>query len=204
MQIIHGDNSLSSREHLLAAKQTTAKTGDNIVELSGDQIDLTTLVQAVESKSLFGPNNTVFIESLFSQRPSSAKKQIIDYLLKNTDEKIVTWDPKDITGQLKSFPEKIIKRFDLPKHIFAFLDSPALETLHRALQVSPVEQVFASLATRLHKVLLGQGRFTAKFTITDLKKMNTDLLQLEFQQKTSSAPYDLQAALEIWLTKLVR
>jgi len=192
MQIFHGDNQIASRERFLATKQAAIKQGLNIVELSGDQINLPDLTQAVESKSLFGSANSVFIESLFSSRPSNAKKQIIGYLLNKTGENMVIWEPKDVSAQVKDLPST---KFDLPKYIFNFLDNPALESFHKCLEVMPVEQIFASLATRVHKALLGQGRIA--------KNINPrELLDLEYKQKTSSPPYDLTSALEIWLTKI--
>lgn len=198
MQIIHGDNQIASREQFLLARQTAQKQGLNIVEFSGDSLTLSDLTQAVESKSLFGSANAVFIENLFSSRPSNAKKQIIAYLLKKAQENIVIWEAKDVSAQVKDMPSK---RFDLPKHIFTFLDNPNLSTFHSALGTAPVEQIFASLVTRLHKVLLGQGRFNRQFSNSQLSTFNSQLLQIDYKQKTSSVPYDLTAALEIWLSK---
>ena len=200
MTILHGDNQIASREAYLTAKQQAQKQGLNIVDLSGDTLTLPDLTQAVESKSLFGSANAVFIENLFSRRPSNDKKQIVDYLLKlvsplrlRGDQGVICiWEPKDVSTQIKETPSQ---RFDLPKHIFAFLDNPNLSTLHLALSTVPVEQLFASLATRVHKVLLGQGRTSKKID-------PIDLLEIDYKQKTSSAPYDLTAALEIWLSKL--
>jgi hypothetical protein len=74
------------------------------------------------------------------------------------------------------------------------LDDPNLSTLRLALSTVPVEQLFASLATRVHKVLLGQGRISKKID-------PLELLEIDYKQKTSSVPYDLTAALEIWLSK---
>src|SRR3989344_5342157 len=192
MLILHGDNQIASRERFLAARQEAQKQGLNVVELSGDQINLPGLTQAVESKSLFGSANAVFIEGLFSSRPSNAKKQIIGYLSKKLNENIIIWESKEVTAQVKDLPST---KFDLPKYIFNFLDNPALESFHKCLEVMPVEQIFASLATRVHKALLGQGRIA--------KNINPrELLDLEYKQKTSSPPYDLTSALEIWLTKI--
>ncbi|TSC87624.1 MAG: hypothetical protein G01um101416_439 [Microgenomates group bacterium Gr01-1014_16] len=191
MQILHGDNQIASREKYLTEKQSAVKQGLNIVDLTGDQTNLPDLTQAVEAKSLFGSANAIFIESLFSSRHSNTKKQIIDYLSKKKNESIVIWEPKDVTVQVKDLPST---KFDLPKYIFNFLDNPTLESFHKCLTAMPVEQIFASLATRVHKNLLGLGRIS--------KKINPqELLNIEYKQKTSSPPYDLTTALEIWLAK---
>lgn len=192
MNILHGNNQIASREKFFSEKQSAIKQGLNIVEFSADQINLPDLTQAIESKSLFGSANAVFIEGLFSSRPSNAKTQIIEYLSKKQGENIVIWESKDVSVQLKDLPST---KFDLPKHIFAFLDNPTLESFHKCLDVMPVEQIFASLATRIHKNLLGQGRIA--------KKINPQqLLNIEFKQKNSSPPYNLTAALEIWLARI--
>lgn len=192
MQILHGDNQIASREKFLSLKLSAVKQGLNIVEFSANQINLSDLTQAVESKSLFGSANAVFVEGFFSTRPSNTKKQIVEYLNQKQKENIIIWESKDVSAQVKDLPNTT---FGLPKHIFAFLDNPNLSTLHLALSTTSVEQIFASLATRVHKALLGQGR-----TTRNIKP--EELLEIEFKQKTSSPPYDLTAALEIWLTKI--
>ena len=202
MIIIHGDNQITSRDHFLSAKQAAIKQGHNIVDLSGDSLQLDQLIQAIKSRSLFGSANSVFIENLFSSRPSGGKKDLIKYVEQNQSEDIVIWEPKDVSSQLKTIDSKQTTKFDLPKHIFAFLDSPTLTTFHKVLEVAPVEQIFASLCTRLHKVLLGQGRFTLKFSPDQLKLMNSQLLTIDHKPKTSSSPYDLTTALELWMVKL--
>lgn len=205
MTIIHGDKQVASRDKYLELKLAAAKQGLNIIEFSctgGDPPTLTDLIQSVESKSLFGSANAVFIDSLFSSRPSTLKKELIKYIESNQEKNIVIWEPKDVTSQLKAISSKLIAKFDLPKHIFAFLDNPSLESFQQVLKVAPVEQIFASLCTRLHKVLLGTGRFNRQFTFAQLSQMNTELLEIDYAQKTSSRPYDLTTALELWLIKL--
>ena len=161
MTILHGDNQIASRNQFLTAKQEAAKHGLNIVDLSGDNLQVEQLIQATESKSLFGSANAVFIENLFSSRPSATKKQIIEYLIKCSNKQILIWESKDVSTQLKDMPSL---RFDLPKHIFKFLDDPSLSTFHLSLSTAPVVHIFASLSTRLQKVFLCHGRFTSYYT----------------------------------------
>ena len=202
MIILHGDNQITSRDHFLYAKHEAIKQGLNIVDLSGDSLQIGQLIQAVESKSLFGPANAVFIENLLSSRPSAAKKELIKYIEKNQAESIIIWESKDVSSQLKTIDPKLTTKYDLPKHIFAFLDNPTVSTLHLALGTAPVEQIFASLCTRLHKVLLGQGHFTRQFSNSQLAILNSQLLDIDYKLKTGSLPYDLTAALELWLVKI--
>ncbi|MEK7091078.1 MAG: hypothetical protein AAB887_01045 [Patescibacteria group bacterium] len=179
--ILHGDNQVASRQALLAAKE-----GKPTLEFMGSDLSLDQLVNAVETNSLFGQANTVIIEGLFSQRPSTNKKVIIEYLESHQDSDIIIWEGKDVTSQLKNITS--VKIFDLPKYIFSFLDSPTISGLHQVLQTMPAEQIMASLATRAHK------RANTKWL--------QELLAIDYKLKTGALPYDLATALELWCAKL--
>lgn len=183
MLILHGENQVESRNKLLQLKKDKST-----LDLSVAQLSLENLVQAVETNSLFGQANTVIIEGLFSLRQSATKKKIIEYLEKNVHKDIILWESKDVTPQLKSFPPENIIRFDFPKHIFKFLDSPSLSTFHLSLSTTFPEVLFASLVTRAHKQIN--------------TKWLEDLLTIDYQLKTGKLPYDLATALELWVIKL--
>ena len=181
MLILHGDNQVASRQALLAAKE-----GKPILEFMGSDLTLDHLVNAVETNSLFGQANTVIIEGIFSQRPSTNKKAAVEYLEAHPDADIIIWEGKDVTTQLKNF--KSVQKYDFPKYIFSFLDSPTISGLHQVLQTMPAEQILASLATRAHK----------RANTSWLKS----LLDLDYKLKTGALPYNLAAALELWCAKL--
>ena len=182
MIILHGENQVASRQELTAFKQ-----GKQVVEFGGD-VTLAQLLVAARSDSLFGGTNLVIVENLFSGRPSNERKAVIEYLLKNPSD-VVIWESKDVSAKIKDFAPQKVRRFDLPKHIFAFLDHPTPQNLRKCLESMPVEQVFASLVTRMHK--RGEANY--------LK----GLLEVDYAQKTSSVPYDLAAALEIFMVRLI-
>ena len=203
MIIFHGEDQTNSRAAFLAARQKAKASQSQILDLPGDSLTLPALRTAVETESLFGSSNILFLEFLFSRRPSHDKKLLTDYLSTQVTKEIYVWEPKDVSVHIKSFPPNTVRKFDPPKYIFTFLDHLDLVSFHRCLESLPVEQILASLATRLHKVLLGQGRFQGQFTQSQLKKMNSELLQIDYRQKTSSSPMDLGGALEVWLIKTV-
>lgn len=178
MIILHGDNQIASRQEYLDLKK------DGLVL---DEVTVDNLRQAVESKSLFGDISQVVIENIFSARPSNYKKQIIEFLFANQKNNILLWESKDVSVQLKDFDAKIIKRFDLPKYIFSFLDRPSIFGLHQVLQTIPPEQILASLATRAHKQIN--------------TKWLKELLTIDYKLKTGLLPYDLATALELWVSK---
>lgn len=177
MMVFHGDNQIASRKAWLEAK-----VGRQVLNLDGSSLVLADLLRVVNTKSLFDQDNSVFIENIFSRRPSVDKKEILTYLENNPNLDITIWENKAVITSLPN------KSFDLPKYIFKFLDNPTIEGLHLVLQTMPVEQIFASLATRAHKQLK--------------TKQITDLLQIDYKHKTSFMPYDLVMALELWITRL--
>lgn len=183
MLIIHGDNQIASRDCLISSK-----TGKQVLEFFGNNLNQDQINQALNTQSLFGQVYTVVIEGIFRERQSSAKKDLLAYLAKNQSADIIIWESKDVTSQLKDFDSKLIRKFDLPKHIFKFLDDPTIENLQLALNATLPEIVFASLVTRAHK----------QAKINWLKQ----LLQIDYAQKTSISPYDLAAALEMFVIRL--
>ncbi len=202
MHIYHGEDQVKSRNIWLQKKAEAQSFGFQIVSVEGNGLDITSLTTAVESSSLFGSANAVFLESVFSQRPSNAKKQITEYLAVHESDPIYIWEPKDVTTLVKSYSPKIVTNFQLPKYIFEFLDTLSLESFRNTVRTSPVELLFASLVTRLHKVMLGQGRFKRNFSRDQLITMNRELLKIDYDSKTSNSPYDLSSSLELWLAKL--
>jgi len=182
MIIFHGEDQIRSRQAFLAKKQN-----QTVRELNGEDSILSDVINATRGESLFGGEKTVFIENLFSSRPSARKSEIVNFLQENQNMDIFVWECKDVSSQLKSFPANIIQKFDLPKVIFAFMDHPTVELLHTCLKSMPVEQIFASLVTRLYKQEKTKDLLT--------------LLDLDYKNKTSQLPYDLAAGLELYIMK---
>lgn len=189
MIILHGDNEIASRNEYLRQKKET------YLELSGDTLDLSSLITSFSTSSLFGPISHIAIIGLFSRRPSTAKKQITDYLECRSELELLLWEPKDVSAQLKGFPQKLITKFDFPKHIFTFLDNLDLVTYHKLLSQMPVEQIFASLVTRAHKVLTAESRSNKSLDILKL-------IEIDYQLKTGQLATDLSTALELLLVSL--
>lgn len=172
MLIIHGDNQVESRKYFLDLKP--------IISEISTVVDLKEKLSAV---SLFGESEKVFLENVFSRRVSNDKKEILEFLKLENPANLIIWESKDVSKSLEGgSPSKL---FSFPKHIFKFLDTPNLETFHAVLKNEPVEMIFASLVTRTLK--------------NNNQKWLDELLEIDYKQKTSSAPYDLVAAMEFWL-----
>src|SRR3989344_3842949 len=163
MTILHGDDQIASRKNFLDLKDRAQAAGKQLVDLDGAHITLPDLVTAAESTSLLGTSNAVFIENLYTRRPSNDKKALIDYLETHSVSDITVWEPKDVTAQLKALSLKQITKFDLPKSIWKFIDTWDLTAYHQALASNDPEQILALLAKRLQDLLLVQEGVTDAF-----------------------------------------
>ena len=177
MLVIHGENQIASREYFLELR--TQKQGDI---LDGDTLTLSELQSKLSAISLFGESQNIYIENLYSRRPSNEKKAIIDYIESKNPVNLIIWEHKGVTTKAEN------KNFEMPKYLFAFWNKPDIKSFHLALQVAVVEQIFAGLVTKAHR---------EKNTI-----WLNDFLLIDYKQKTSASPYELKTALEIWIIKI--
>ena len=219
MTIIHGDHQIASRQFFLDLKATARDHGLQIVDLPGDSLNLESLVTASQSQSLLGGANAVFVEGFFSRRPSNDKKTLLEYFSTHSDLEVVLWDGKDVSAQLKGLPATAVKKFDLPKIVWKFIDTLAPDLFHQVVQTTEPELLLGLLAGRLRQLIMivsggtpaglaswqvGKLKSQAgKFTLDQLITAHRDLLDLDFRQKTSESASNLASALELWLLKLV-
>lgn len=166
----HGDNPSASRQAMRSLIDGIKnKTSPEIIELNGETITLTDLIQAVEAKSLFSLDKIVIIECLLSRRPSKEKDSLISYLLSSIihhPSSIIVWEPKPISAAvLKKFSlmkGTKIQEFKLPFLLFKFLDSlmpgrgkQVSELFAELTSSEPVEMIVFMLARRITQLLLG-------------------------------------------------
>jgi hypothetical protein len=216
MIIFHGDNQILSRSTFLDLKHRELASGKQIVELSGLGLTLQELKNKSTSSSLLGDTNSLFIDDLFGSRAAREKNLIIDYLLAHGNADINIWESKDVSLQLKKFPPDLIRKFDLPKKVFQFLDNPSLPLLQQSLQNTSPEQIFALLVGHFRKLLIVKshaGNFPAwqeqkltsqasRYTAEKLIELYQELLQIDYRQKSSLSAFDLPFSLELWLARL--
>lgn len=214
MIILHGDNQVASRRQLTTAKQEATKAGKQLVEL-GSEMTVEQVASAAQSNSLFGSSNLVVIENLFSGRPSNDRKAVVEFLLSKPDD-VVIWEGKDVSAKIKDFDPQLVRRFDLPKYVWKFLDDLTVNSLQLALTSAVPEQILALLAGHIRKLILVKegvanlptwqlGKLKAqlaRFNLDQLVDMDKQLLDIDYAQKTSAAPYDLATALEIFVVRL--
>jgi len=218
MIILHGDNQIASRQAFLALKQQAISAGKQVQEYSGDSLSLPQLVTAVESVSLFGTVNAVFVDGLFSRRPSNEKKTLIAYLSDHPKADISVWEHKDVAAQVKTFAPASVRKFDLPKYLFVFLEHFTLPGLKQALTGSSPEQVFSLIVRQVRSLIMVKdnagnlpawqaGKLksqAAGYSTEKLISLYRKLLAIDRAQKTSASPYGMETALELWVVEALQ
>ncbi len=216
MLVIHGKNQVASRAQYISLKKQEILKNKQILELSGSSITFSQLKLSVQSGTLFGDSTGIFIQDFFSSRPSAEKKSIIKFLLADPEIGIVFWEGKDVSDQLKEFPQNIYQKFDLPRSTFNFLNTFSLLDLTNSLQTSPPEQILNLLINHLHSLILEKehlgepsgwkseklNKQSSKYSLLKLTELYLDLLDLDYKNKTSSFPYNLVSGLELWVSRL--
>ena len=219
MFIFHGDNQSASRQAFLVRKNTDKARNLHVVEFSGPNLIYSDLVNSPETVSLFGQQSLIVIEDFFTGKHAGREKeQIAKYLKENTSKDVLFWESKNVSMQLKSFPAGSIAKFDLPKHLFDYLETFSVSILHQTLEDSEPQVVLFLLVRQLQSLIaVSDGKVAnlpdwkaaklrhqaAKFTVPRLLQLHHQLLEIDYRQKNSLSPLDLAQALELWSTEAV-
>ena len=162
---IHGDNLIASRNalHQEIAKARSQGT-EEVIRLSGEDMVMTDLLQAVEAKSLFGAVKLVIIENLLARKSSKEKDRLLQYLKTTSlQTPLIFWEAKSVTSsQLKALPKNLhIQFYKVSPKIFSFLDALApgnfkeiLRLYHQCLESETPEMVFYMLTRRVSQLLM--------------------------------------------------
>jgi DNA polymerase III delta subunit len=164
--ILHGDNQVASRDRLSQLKTEAKLENREVVSIEGKGLDMTTLLQHLESQSLFSFPKTIFIDNLISslRTGSKAKETVIEYLLTGKfDSDVVLWEGKSVGKnllKLKKQKNVSVEDFKMPVVIFKFTESlspqsipDALFYFNEAVKTSPVEVIF-SMLVRQFRILV--------------------------------------------------
>ncbi len=225
MTVLHGENTILSRQRLQDEINAfkTKKKGE-VLKFEGNNLSLTDLQQALESLSLLETNRLIIIENLFSGRTNKEKGKIIAHLKKINPKDLIIWEGKKIDGRVLSSWSTSVLRFDLPVIIFRFLDSlapgnatQAINLFHQSLEQDPPELIFHLLSRQVRLLILAADlgekglnqmqdwqkgkliRQAKKFGLAKLTKIYKELLQIDWQQKTSRTPFTLVSQLDLFL-----
>lgn len=227
LTIVHGNNTVASRDWLTSEKEKFRREGKEIVNLEAKNLNLTLLKQALESASLFNKLKLVTIESLFSLNLSQAKDKMLSYLREgNYSSQVIIWEGKQIDGRvLRSFQGKFsIREFKLSPLIFKFLDSlrsggdmNCLQLFHQCLKSDPPELVFYLLGRRIRDLIVASDLGPAglermapwqkkgislqakEFSLSELLLFYRSLLKIDWEIKNGLAVLPLEALLDLAL-----
>ena len=229
ISILHGDNILASR-HLLQSRIKDFKSKQfEELKLEGKEINLTDLIQAIESKSLLSQNKFLVIENFFSNPSISLKKQFLEYFFKNKPViEIILWEGKLLSGETQKKWSKVAKllEFKISTAIFKFVDSikpnnakVMLACLNECLKNEEAELIFYMMVRQLRLLILAKdgvnnlstmpewmrGKFlrqSQSFTKEELMEIYKKLLEIDAGQKTGKAVVPLRTELDFLLSSL--
>ena len=225
MKIIHGDNQIESREYLNKFKEQARAKGVEVVTLSAKKIEISEVIQAVESGGLFGDLRLVVIEEVFSGLANSSKKVVIEYLKKESPEMLVIWEPRSVDARKLKGIKAEVKEFRVSGKIFKFLESvvPKGQGVFMPLweEVSgsePAELVFFMLLRQTRQLisilsdptafrgpswLSGKLKKQAEaFGMDGLLKLHSELYRLEEETKLGKSNLPLSTRMELLLLSI--
>ncbi len=217
LYLIHGDHIEVSHNKLMELKNDAV--GKEIREINGKRFELTALVQALESSSLFGGDVCVVIDGFISNAKKREKTfastlERIMEASKTID--VILYEEKEVEKTTLTKLGTAVRIFfhKMPVIIFQFLDSvrpgnakTSLLYFSEVTRHEPSEIVFSLLVRRVRQLLqladhvMPDGlqswqadRLTSQarhFTIEQLIAMHTRLLETDIAIKTGSSPFTL-------------
>lgn len=222
--LVHGNDTLSSRNYFLNQKDESSLTFD------AETISLVEFSQSLQGSGLFENPKKIFIENLFTRKGSKSINSIGEILEKNNKSEIFIWADKEIGVKiLSSFPKFENQNFKVPANLWSFLDgikpgsSKNVTAFHSALEGSETEIVF-SMIIRQFRLLLGISSGSIKnveeikklapwqrskllrqaslFDLAKLKEIHKRLYKIEKSTKTGSSNLTLAQNIDILLLEI--
>lgn len=226
MTVLYGEDVLSSRKAFLDKIEELKSNDLEVVRVLGKDFDKNFIVQNLESNSLFGKKRVAAVENFFSGQKSKDKEEVLEYI-EELGENIIFWEIKEFT---KSEKDKLSAHFTLidfklPQLLFGFLDkiitgktADNIKTFElvcqtvdpgfvfqmmirqiRLLILAKDESCLAKLAPWQKSKILSQAK---GFPEEKLYMLYKKLLEIDYQQKTSTSLFDLKSSLELLLSEI--
>lgn len=169
-QLIHGDDSLSSRKYFLKLKTSES------IYFDAENINLNELTQIIKGDGLFLKSKRILIDNLFTKNGIKKLDSISEILTNHENLEIYFYADKVVEAkQYKIFKNLEIKLFKIPATIWNFLDSLRpnnknnILLFQRTLTNTDVEIIFAMLV-RQYRLLLGISS-NSKNNIDEIKRL---------------------------------
>lgn len=226
MIIIHGENTIASREKLIDMLNEAKKLNQEVVRIEAKELSEAILEEILGSSDLFGTKKTIVIEGLHSLPKSNKQKNMIRQCANATNHNMIIWEKRELTKtMLNAFPNAEIFIFKASKTLFSWLDtlgnksdkSKKIQLLHRAI-ISDGEYFCFIMLIRQFRLLIqtktGEQIAGAPFMISKLNKqaqqfslekllnIYKELLQVDLSQKTSKNVLSMNQWLDLLTIKL--
>jgi len=225
IKILHGENTIKSREKLVSLLTDLQAKGIKIVRLEANKLNLPELEAALIQTDLFGATETVVIEELHSLLKSKRKDQLIN-LVAAANKDVILWEKRDLTKpMLAKFPNANIEMFKLSSALFSWLDlfhsetqiQKNLESLHKAIEANTDHMCFVMLMRQVRLLIqIKEGIIPpgAPFMIKKIKKqanyfslptllqIHEDLFKIDMDLKSSKGFSSLQQRLDLLVVNL--
>ena len=225
--LLHGDDAEASRRAL--NDEIAKRIRYDVRRIDGRVFTDTALIQALESRSLFGTEHAVIIERLLTSigRKTSQLTRISQILQSVREIPVILWEPGRIAPSfVKALGSAVtVREFATPVVIFRFLDglrprsARTLLGLYREVGAKDApELTHAHLVKRIRHLIMVKdrvmpdampawqaGRLTSQagfFTMNELVTLHRRLLSMEYLVKTGNTPFTLAQLTEQMLTDL--
>ncbi len=225
--IIHGDDIVSSRKILDEEKEKRAE--NETLVFDGNSLDLSTLLTADQSQSLFQNQKTIIIENLLSTSGSSQKEKLFSYLSSNQlVSDVIIWEKSEVNKNIikKYFPSGRVIFCQPPLLLFRFLDtffdrpSLSLSLFHSVIEQREAELVYSMLIRQFRNLIIARDlgvaglsdmqRWQAEkfvkqsghFEKEKLISMYRQLLSIDYIIKSGRTPFTMTELLDIYLLSL--
>lgn len=220
MLIIHGDNTIKSRD-LLAEKIDQARAQElEIHREEAKELSEASLESLLGAESLFGTDKLIIIEGLHSLPRSKKKDRLIELIAHSEKENIILWEKRALTPtMIKKFPKCQETAFNQSKYTFQWLEhlgsqdkKTTLSLLKNGVAVDGDYFCFIMLIRHLSLLikaktngsLVGAPFYLQKirtqareFSLQKLLSIHQKLHQIDQRQKASQSPIDLATELDL-------
>jgi DNA polymerase III delta subunit len=220
MFILHGENTVQSREALFQLFQQAKEKGQRVHRVEVKNLELAQLQQIVGNQSLFGEQEVIVVEELHSLPKSKRKEELIDWIGREGDE-FILWEKRQLTPtMLKKFPGAQAREFKVSNVIFQWLESLPTRQMSLLQQAISSDGDFMCLTMLIRQIrfliqakegnLAGMAPFIAAklkkqataFSLEQLLKIHHRLLTIDIGQKTSTSRMPLANELELLMVEM--
>lgn len=232
MIIIHGENTINSRQKLIEVIDLAKNQKQEIVRQESKTLNEAELEEILGSSDLFGTQKTIIIEGLHSLQTSKKKKLLIQMVANSELHNIVLWEKRSLTKtMLKQFAKTNNQsgledyEFKASKTLFAWLDllgkkntqTQKLQLLHEAIEKDGEYFCFIMLIRQFRLLIqaktgekIGGAPFmiaklnkqAQQFNLEELLSTYKELLEMDYAQKTSKGLLSMNQWLDLLSIKL--